>query len=97
MVDNVLAQKGLSREIAVRIPHFLAASYIVADSDLIVTVPRKVGMLLAHQKKVALLEAPLKIPSFPIYLYWHARNQNNPIHKWLRKLFLTTLEKSVKK
>lgn len=86
LVDTVLSQKGLKREIAVRVPHFLAASYIVANSDLIVTLPRRIGLMLSHQKNIIMLESPVKLPSFPIYLYWHARHQNNPINKWLRKV-----------
>ncbi len=86
VVDTILAEKGLTRTIAIRVPHFLAASHIVANTDLIVTLPRKVGILFSKDKKINLIEPPIKIPSFPIYLYWHVRNQNNPVHKWLRKL-----------
>ncbi|EKD71229.1 MAG: transcriptional regulator, LysR family [uncultured bacterium] len=85
-VDTALAQKGLERKISITVPHFLAASYIVASTDLVATLPRKVGQLLSQQKKITLLEPPIKIPSFSIYLYWHIRNQNNPTHKWLRKI-----------
>jgi DNA-binding transcriptional LysR family regulator len=86
LVDNVLAQNGLTRKIKVKVPHFLAASFIVASTDLVVTLPRKVGLLLSQQKKIILLEPPLKIPSFSIYLYWHIRNKNNPTHTWVRKI-----------
>ncbi len=85
IVDTILSEKGLKREIIIRVPHFLAAAYIVADSDLIVTLPRHAGLLVSQHNKLRLLEPPLKIPSFSIYLYWHARNQNNPVHQWLRK------------
>lgn len=85
-VDEILAEKGLTRIIAVRVPYFLAASHIVASTDLIVTLPRKVGALFSQDSKVNLIEPPIKIPSFSIYLYWHVRNQSNPVHQWLRKL-----------
>lgn len=85
-VDTILAQKGLKRKITITVPHFLAASYIVASTDLVVTLPRKVGLLLSQQKNITLLEPPIKITSFSIYLYWHIRNKNNPTHTWLRKI-----------
>lgn len=85
-VDTILAEQGLMRNITIRIPNFLATAPIIAKSNLIVTLPRKIGVLLAQEKNLVLLEPPVSIPSFSIYLYWHARNQNNPIHKWLRKL-----------
>lgn len=87
IVDKVLEEQGLSRNVTLRIPHFLAASYVVSDSDLIVTVPRTLGMLLSQQKKIAVLEPPIKIPKVTIYLYWQVRHQNNPIHQWIRTLF----------
>lgn len=86
IVDNVLVQHGLEREVVVYLPNFLAASHIVANSNLIVTVPKRVGMLMVQEGVTKLLEPPIKIPSFPIYLYWHARNQNNFAHQWIRKI-----------
>lgn len=85
-VDALLARKNLKRNIVVRIPHFLAASHIIADSELVVTLPRRLGELLSTNKKIVLVDPPLTIPSFPVFLYWHARNQNNPLHKWLRRI-----------
>ena len=86
LVDKILAEKNLKRNVAVRIPHFLAVPHIVADSDLVATLPARLGELLSKQEKVVLIKPPLKIPQFPIYLYWHTRNQNNPTHEWLRKI-----------
>ena len=84
VVDQVLAEQGLKRDIAVRIPHFLAASHIVANSSLIATLPRRLGQLLSDNTNISLIKPPLVLPDFAIYLYWHGRNQNNPIHQWLR-------------
>lgn len=83
-IDMLLAEKNLKRNVVIRVPHFLAASHIVEHSDLIVTLPRRLGELLTKNTKVTLLEPPLKIPQFPIYLYWHSLNQNNPVHQWIR-------------
>lgn len=86
IVDDCLSQKGLKRDIVVRVPHFLAAAFIVADSDLITTLPEKVASLFSQNQRITLLEPPLKLPHFPIYLYWHTRNQHNPIHQWIKKV-----------
>ena len=86
-VDELLAEQGLQREIAIHIPHFLAASYIVADSNFIVTLPRRLVLLLSDNKRISIAEPPFKIPYFPIHLYWHSRNQNNPMHQWVRNKF----------
>lgn len=85
-VDTVLAKQRLQRKIVVYVPHFLAAAYIVSRSDLLVTVPRNIGLLLTQSagSPVVMLQPPIKIPHYSIYLYWHIRNQNNLTHKWLR-------------
>lgn len=87
LIDSTLSGLGKERNIVVKVPHFLAASFVVAESDLIVTLPRKLGMQLATQAQFTARELPFRSPSFSIYLYWHIRNQNNPMHSWLRKMF----------
>ncbi len=91
-VDDLLQQTKMKRHIHMRIPHFLAAANIVADSDMIITLPYRLGCYLTQQKKHAMLEPPLKLPSFPIYLYWHLRNQSNPLNQWLRKIIRATIK-----
>lgn len=93
VVDTLLAQKNLKRNIVVRIPHFLAVGHIIAESDLMVTLPRRLGELLSQQNRIVLINPPLKIPQFPIYLYWHTRNQNNPVHQWIKKVIQTSYGK----
>lgn len=88
IVDKHLADLGLSRNVVVKIPYFMfAASPIVAKSDLIATVPKRLGVLLAERKDLVLMDLPFKVRDFVIYLYWHVRNQNNPMHIWLRECF----------
>ena len=94
IVDTYLADRGMRRKAAVRMPYFtLAHSAVVANSDLIVTLPRSLGMLLAKQKGLTTIELPFKVRDFTIFLYWHVRNQNNPMHVWLRDCFRATAEK----
>jgi len=88
-VDRTLAERGQKRNIRVRVPYFLAAAHIVANSDLVVTLPRQLGLHLEQQQSnLKTLPLPLEVPPFSIFLYWHIRNQLNPIHSWLRELFL---------
>jgi DNA-binding transcriptional LysR family regulator len=88
-VDRTLAERGQKRNIRVRVPYFLAAAQIVANSDLVVTLPRQLGLHLEQQQSnLKTLALPLEVPPFSIFLYWHIRNQLNPIHGWLREMFL---------
>lgn len=86
MVDSLLLEKNLKRNIVVRVPHFSSAITVVANSDLIVTVPKRLADMHAEQYQLRIVPTPLPLPSFPLYMYWHARNQTNPIHQWIREL-----------
>lgn len=90
IVDKHLADLGQSRNAVVKVPYFMfAASPILANSDLIATIPRRLGALLAERKDLVLVDLPFKVRDFTIYLYWHVRNQNNPMNIWLRDCFET--------
>jgi DNA-binding transcriptional LysR family regulator len=84
IVDLELAKNNLQREVMLRTSHFLCIPYLIVNTNLIITLPRKLGELLRQQANIKLLEAPLPIAAFPVYLYWHIKNHNNPVHQWLR-------------
>ena len=85
-VDELLAERQLTRNLVVKVPHFLSAVYLVSASDLIITLPTQLALLMSQNKQIKLLRPPLSIPTFSIYMYWHIRNQNNPVHQWVRKM-----------
>lgn len=87
IVDTYLSELGHSRKIALRVPYFTAAASMVENTDLVITVPKRLGTLLARTNGLATLALPFKVRDVSIYLYWNIRNQNNPMHVWLRKCF----------
>jgi len=84
-VDTALAKHGLARRIALRIPHFLAAPLIVAHSDLVLTMPRRLARHLAAAAPLQLIEPPLDLPGFTISQLWHEHQQHDARHRWLRQ------------
>lgn len=83
-VDDALARLGLSRRIALRVPNFLAAPLIVAETDLILTLPARLAHWLAARAEVQVLDPPLDLGRFTIHLLWHERRRDDPEHAWLR-------------
>lgn len=86
LVDDVLAQRGLSREIAIRVPHFLGGPFIVGQSDLCMTGPRA---LLLHTRDILglqLFEPPLELPPTRVFMVWHERASDDAGNLWLREL-----------
>ncbi|MET0285443.1 MAG: LysR family transcriptional regulator [Polyangiales bacterium] len=81
-VDEALAERGKTRHIALRVPHFLGALAIVARSDLILTAPTVLAAV--GGSGVAPLPSPLPLPRHSVNLLWHERFDNDPGHQWLR-------------
>jgi DNA-binding transcriptional LysR family regulator len=86
-VDDALARMGMARRVAVMVPHFLMAPHLVASSDLVLTLARRVADVLAKPLRLALLEPPkeLSLAGFTMSAMWHERTQNDPAQRWLRE------------
>lgn len=87
MVETMFERAGLAPEMVVRLPHFLAAPMVVAATDLVATVPQKLGEAYAKALPLRLLPHPLKIPVFQVNQYWHRRYHKDPANQWLRGHF----------
>jgi DNA-binding transcriptional LysR family regulator len=84
-VDQLLAERGLRRRVALRIPHFYSALAIVSRSDLVVTAPNALGHLARAEHGVTAVECPLPLPKHSVNLVWHERYAKDPGHGWLRQ------------
>ena len=62
-VDIKLAEKGQSRRVAVTVPNFMMALALLAESDLIATLPRHV--VERHAKRFDLVTRPVPLPWTP--------------------------------
>jgi DNA-binding transcriptional LysR family regulator len=84
VVDRALAKLGRKRRVAISIPHFLAAPAIVASSDVILTMGKRLAK--AAGRDLHLTEAPLALSGFTVAMFWHERQQVDQAHQWLRML-----------
>lgn len=83
-VDAFLAERGLKRRIAITIPHFLAAPFIIANTNLIATLVERVSIAYSDLLGLCLLPLPFEMPCFSVSMLWHAKNNNESAHIWLR-------------
>lgn len=87
VVERVLAERGYTRRIALHVTHFLAIPLIVANTDLVVTIPTMLAESYLPTMNIKLLAPPLKMPVYAIMQYWHERFHEDPANRWLRELF----------
>ncbi|OEZ99179.1 HTH-type transcriptional regulator SyrM 1 [Duganella sp. HH101] len=84
-VDVALSALGHTRHVALRVPHFLAGAMLVADSDMILTLPGRLARLLAQRLPLALLDVPLQLAPLSPAMIWHERVHRDPAHVWVRQ------------
>jgi DNA-binding transcriptional LysR family regulator len=92
--DVELNRQGLKRRIRLRCQHYFAACRVVAESDLLLTMPERYARIANQQFGNQILEFPMDMPSMDAYLYWHASVDNEPASRWLREQLLRTVLQS---
>ncbi len=85
LVDRALSQLGAKRHVALTLPFYVPATFAIAETDLILTVPRRLAKITAAVAGVRVVEAPREIKSFPYFMAWHPRLTNEPAHRWFRE------------
>lgn len=83
---QALEQRGLRREVAVSVTHFLAVPEMIAATDYCTTLPRQICRRLATDPRLKILPAPIDLGTFPVEIAWHVRYRHDPAHRWLRAL-----------
>jgi DNA-binding transcriptional LysR family regulator len=89
-VDDKLAEKGLTRRIAVTVNHFAAAPQVVAETDAVLTAPRLIVERFAQQRRTVQFACPVPVPAAlgRMSLIWHDRLSRHPAQEWLRGVML---------
>jgi DNA-binding transcriptional LysR family regulator len=65
---------------------FLALADMVAKTNCLALVPRKVAQPLARERKIRIIELEYAKTKIVIDAYWNARFNGNPSHIWFREL-----------
>ena len=83
-VDEILEQQQQSRQVIWSTPHFMAIPFLLANSDCVALLPRRMAQQCAKAMDLKLLSPPMTIEGFTVSMIWHQRNTNRPQHQWLR-------------
>lgn len=82
--DFLLGRLGLQRRVALRCQNYEAACRVVAESGMLLTMPREHAVLLRPALGIRLLSLPMELPPIDLHLYWHRQAENLPAQRWLR-------------
>ena len=90
-VDRVLAERGLTRRVALTVPGFFMALTLVAGTDLLAAVPRTFALAHASRTGVVVTAPPLPLPRSVLRLVLPAVAVSDSGLSWLR----STIEASI--
>jgi DNA-binding transcriptional LysR family regulator len=91
-LDDVLAERGLSWNVARAVPYFLTALQLVAETDYVLTISERIARKFAASLRLAAFESPVKLRPYALSLVWHPRLDADAGHRFLRDVFLRAAE-----
>ena len=86
LIDTALRNTGRQRHVALSKPTFMGVPFLIAQSNLIATLPERIAQRFTDVSSIRIFEPPLKLTPINVVLMWHDRTHNNPLHRWLRDL-----------
>ena len=81
-VDLALGKMGIQRKIALRSQHYLMASQVLQQTDMVMTVPER----FARRHELHWFNLPVNdVPAVETHLYWHESTDQDPANRWMRE------------
>lgn len=84
-IDRKLAEVGLNRRVQLQAPNFLSAPVILAESDMIATMPRFIAERFIRGGRLKIMSLPVELGSFPLKMFWHQLKERDPAQQWFRE------------
>ncbi|MCK9510090.1 MAG: LysR family transcriptional regulator [Pigmentiphaga sp.] len=85
--DAFLARQRIERRVVITTPHFLSLPHLVADLDVLATVPISLAMVYRDHPRIRVVRPPFVPPTFVVSQHWHRRYHQDPRNRWLREHF----------
>jgi DNA-binding transcriptional LysR family regulator len=85
IVDEVLARDGLKRRVALTVSDFHLVPRIVAQTDMIGHLPRRIAAELVRGFDLLVLPPPIALPPWNVDAFWSGISDAEPAAKWMRE------------
>ena len=86
--DFALLQQGYNRQVSLRCQNYQTARDIVAQSELLLTLPSVLAKNLVASDSGNTLEChplPIEIAEIETHIYWHDTTEEDEAMRWLRE------------
>ncbi|MBD1915636.1 MULTISPECIES: LysR family transcriptional regulator [Cyanophyceae] len=86
IVDQILAEQGLQRRVALTVPYWLALPTAIATSDLIAAIPSCLEQHFLQYYPLQVFELPLEVPNWVVSMAWSKLSDRDAANLWLRQI-----------
>jgi DNA-binding transcriptional LysR family regulator len=87
VIERYLARRKIRRQVVLTTPHFASAPMIVAQSDLIVTIPEPLARYFSSvSARLRVVGLPFEPPRIELKQLWHRKYHHDARNRWLRAL-----------
>ncbi|MEO8185929.1 MAG: LysR substrate-binding domain-containing protein, partial [Burkholderiaceae bacterium] len=82
--DTVLSRAGYSRSIRMQVQRYVGAMSIVANSELLVTMPNHYATVVNRHARNNMFAFPIATEPVEFYLYWNSQVESDSGIAWLK-------------
>ena len=91
-IINMLEKMGIDVKVRLITPHTLIPLQTLPNTLLMTNTVERLALPFVKPLCLAIRPTPYKLPEYHARMYWHARDHNEPSHKWLRELIKEILK-----
>ncbi len=84
-IDQLLSKQKIKRNVVAGTSGFFSSVWGILESDCVLTGPASMIKKLEEFFPVTSFDVPIAIPPIKVVQVWHARNNNDQEHRWLRE------------
>jgi DNA-binding transcriptional LysR family regulator len=90
-IDQGMAAHQIPRDVAYMVSRLWSLPPIIERSDLVGVLPRRFAEEVAKNFDIVWYDPPIEISEQHLYMMWHAKNEHDAGHRWLRETFLAAI------
>ncbi len=85
IIEREVGRQGIKRRIALKIPSFLGAAFVIEHTDLLLIIPRRLSDVLQGRGTFRIFPVPFPLPEYEVKQHWHERFHHDEGNRWLRR------------
>lgn len=88
LVDEILMQQGLERNIVLEVPDFHSAFKLCENTDLVLFAPFKQVKCIVDNYQLTTIDIPVAMKDGVYVIIWDRYFDQDPAHKWMREIVI---------